>query len=357
MKETKRSEEEEMKQNMVENIIEKISYPNRLLRGLDDIDLDNIRDYLLGDRVFAVGIRMTNRCNYNCIYCGTAERRGTDAEKCLKTEEYIDIVNDAKSIGASTIVLGGNGEPTFHKEIVEILTHINERKMTPIIFTNGYIFGDDILCKKIHGISGKELLNVIDKTGTSVIISCETTNEDRYNKIVGTDSYGIFMNAIARIRKTNLVKKEFYKGIPLCRIAFSTVVMPINYNDCNVLSDFVHELNGLCIFKLPSLHGAAAANATMMFDPEEGNKIRKELYDLSDKQATLQILNLACVAWSLGISINNEGFYMSCMTDESNPYGPDINVRNTSMKELLGKRKELIALSNTICPIKDKYYV
>jgi hypothetical protein len=43
-----------------------------------------------------------------------------------------------------------------------------------------------------------------------------------------------------------------------------------------------------------------------MFPIDEANKIKVGVYgQLSDKQATLQILNLAlCKSWTLGISIN-----------------------------------------------------
>ncbi|OJU09425.1 MAG: hypothetical protein BGN88_09850 [Clostridiales bacterium 43-6] len=346
-----------MQKKMINTIIKKIHYPKRLLKGLDDIDIDNLRDYLVGNKIFAVGIRMTNVCNYNCVYCGTSEKRGTNSKFTLTTDEYINIIEEANKIGVSTIILGGNGEPTFQKDIVKIIKQISKYNMIPVVFTNAYIFGDDNLCNKIHGISGEELLNVFDDAGASLIISCETIDAKKYNQIVGLDSFDVFMVAIDRIKKTKLVEPKFYNSIPLCRIAFSTVVMPINYNDCKTMKEFAHSLNGLIIFKLPSLHGSAATNSLQMFNVDEGNNIKEQLYDLSDKQATLQILNLACVAWALGISINNEGFYMSCMTDESNPYGRDINIRNTKIEKLLGKRKELISLCKTICPIKDKYYV
>ena len=346
-----------MQSSIIDEIIKKVDYPKMLLKGLDDIDVSELGNYLSGEKVFALGIRLTNVCNYSCVYCGTLEKRGTQPENALTTEEYLDIIDQAADIGVSTIVLGGNGEPTLTKDIDKILKRIAFHHITPIIFSNIYIFGNDELCKKVHGTTGKELLDVFDQCGTSIIISCETTIPECYNKIVGGNHFEEFDRAIERIRKTRLAEYNEFNGHPLCRLAISSVVMPINYKDRFDMLNFAHSLNALIILKVPSLHGAAAKNIDLMFDVQNGKNIQKELSNISDKQATLQILNLACVAWTLGISISVDGNFMTCMTDESNPYGESTNVRNTKIKSLLGKRKELLKLRNTVCPVKDKYYV
>ncbi len=347
-----------MDNNLIESIMSNIKYPKRMLAGLDNINIDDMREYLSGDKLYALGIRLTNVCNYSCVYCGTEERRGVDNKDVLNIDEYIDIVHQAAECGASTIILGGNGEPTMTKGLPELLKEIAKFNMTPVIFSNMSLIGNDELCEKIHGIDGKELLNIMDETGTTIIISCESINEERYNFIVGKENaYKYFSIAMDRVKETGLVKEQYYKNIPLCRLAFSTVVMPVDYEDRFDMIKFAHSLNALIILKVPSLHGAAEKNIQLMFDIETANKIKVELAELSDKQATLQILNLACIAWTLGISINNEGDFMTCMTDETNPYGEGVNVRNTKIKDLLGKRKELLKLKNTVCPVKDQYYI
>jgi len=135
------------------------------------------------------------------------------------------------------------------------------------------------------------------------------------------------------------------------------VVMPINYDERHDMVEFAHSLNGLAILKPPSLHGAAAENKDQMFSVRDAIPIRREVEQLSDKQATLQILTLACGSWTLSMSIDNEGNYMSCMTEEVNPFGDGTNVRDTSLREMLGRRSELNKLGTSICPVKDKFYV
>jgi hypothetical protein len=94
-----------------------------------------------------------------------------------------------------------------------------------------------------------------------------------------------------------------------------------------------------------------------MFPVEEVARIKTELQSLSDKSATLQILTLACASWTLGLSIDNEGRFMACMTEEINPFDSTQNARNTRLKDLVGHRMELVTLSTSICPVKDKFYL
>jgi hypothetical protein len=165
------------------------------------------------------------------------------------------------------------------------------------------------------------------------------------------------MTAIERIRdESSFCEPRTFEGRPLCRIGFSILMMPENYAERHALLEFVHDLNALAILKLPSLHGAAKTNQDKMFPVEQGLAIKQELAELSDKQATLQILTLGCASWTLGISIDNEGRFMACMTEEVNPFDEDQNARNTRLSQLLGRRIELLKLRNTICPVKDKFY-
>jgi MoaA/NifB/PqqE/SkfB family radical SAM enzyme len=341
----------------VRAILDRVRYPRRLLVGLDDISLPALEQYLKGTQLFILGLRLTNVCNYDCVYCGTAERRGRNSGRVLKTDEYIDLIVQASELGVHTILFGANGEPLMTRDLLKIIECVSERKMVPLIFTNASLLGNDLLCERLHGVSGLEMLQHLDAAGASLMISCESLQRERYNKIMRVNGYDPFMNAIARIRtESSLTEPRTFEGRPLCRIGFSILMMPENYDERHALVDFVHELNGLAILKLPSLHGAAKVNINQMFSVEQGLKIKGELESLSDKQATLQILTLACASWTLGMSIDNEGNFMACMTEEINPFESGQNARSTRLAALLGRRVELVKLRGTVCPVKDKFY-
>ncbi len=341
----------------IDRVMNKVQYPERLFAGLDDIELPALEQLLRETQLYVLGLRLTNVCNYDCVYCGTAAKRGRDSKLVLRTREYRDVVEQASELGVSSIIFGANGEPLMTKDLLEIVEYTAKHNMTPIIFTNLSILGHDQLCERLHGISGISLMQRLDDAGTSLIIACESLEERTYNAIMGVDTFRYFEAGIERIQSSSSFTQYREFGLlPLCRIAVSTVVMPINYKECHALRDFAHSLNGLIVLKPPSLHGSAKKNAKDMFAPEQVADIRKELNELSDKRATLQILTLACASWTLGLSIDNEGNYMSCMTEEVNPFGEGLTVRNTRLRSVVQRRNELVKLSNTICPVKDKFY-
>lgn len=329
-------------------------YPNKLLKGIDNLLLEDVEAFSKGEQLFALCLRLENVCNYNCIYCGTYENRCR--EKILPIKEYLRLINEAADLGAKTVVLGGNGEPTMTVGLLDILELINRRDMTAVMFTNMSVFGNDDLCIKLHGIDGETLLQKIDSLNVSLIISCESIREEKYNKIVGVDSYKYFIKGIERLKNTSLIEYREYQNKQLCRLAFSSVIMPINYEDRYELLGFIHSLNGLLIAKVPSLHGAAKENIDMMYDVEAAKVIKEELKQLSDKQATLQIFNLACIAWTMCICVDYNGNFMTCMTEESNPYDNCSNIFEVNLSDLLKEKRKLLNITATICPVKEKWY-
>jgi MoaA/NifB/PqqE/SkfB family radical SAM enzyme len=337
-------------------ILGKATYPQRLMAGLDNISMQELESHLRDSRIVTLGLRLTNVCNYDCIYCGTAENRGSDTPSVLTTAEYKDLIQQAADLGARSIIFGANGEPTLTKDVLEILEFTGSLGLTPIIFSNISVMGNDALCQRRHGVDGEEFAQRLDKAGTTLIISVESLIEERYDHIMGVKAFEYFEKAVERIRKTSLPAERFFEGRPLCRVAVSAVMMPINYDERFKLIEFAHSLNGVAILKPPSLHGSAAANKDQMFTPEEVVRIRPEVEKISDKQATLQILTLACASWTLSFSVNNEGNFMACMTEEVNPFGHGANVRTKRLADLIEMRNEMVKLRNTICPVKDKFY-
>ena len=342
----------------IRGVLSRADYPRRLFAGLDDLPLSTLESSLQNTQILTLGLRLTNVCNYDCIYCGTAAKRGRDTASVLTTAEYKDLIDQAAELGARCVIFGANGEPTMTRDVLELLRHVGARGMTPLIFSNMSIIGNDAMCRRLHGVDGIEFLRRLDEAGTSLIISVESLRREPYNHIMGVETYDYFLEAIERVRKhSTLTRAREYQGRPLCRVAVSAVVMPINYEERHDLVEFAHSLNGLVILKPPSLHGSAATHRDQMFSVEDAIRIRPELEALSDKQATLQILTLACGSWTLGFSVDNEGNFMSCMTEEVNPFHQAANARNTRLSELVNRRNELVKLRSTVCPVKDKFYV
>ncbi len=81
-----------------------------------------------------VNLRITQKCNSKCIFC--YHWRLNLQNPHMPLLKIIDITNQAKSLGAKSIVING-GEPTLHKDFFQILKILNDLGYSITINTNG----------------------------------------------------------------------------------------------------------------------------------------------------------------------------------------------------------------------------
>lgn len=123
-------------------------------------------------------------CNLRCIYCYAGiDKKPLQNE--LSLDEQKKIISDAKELGAKTVVLCGDGEPTMDKNLVEMAKHAKNNNMVMVVVSNAVIFGDDDLCKKIHKMDGESLLKSLYDNDVSLIIKLESLDEQKYEYVVG----------------------------------------------------------------------------------------------------------------------------------------------------------------------------
>ena len=114
-----------------------------------DLAFKTLQARLLGkvnivDVLFAV----TMSCNANCSFCHTNRSN----KKNLPLEE-IKIIIDQFSLNKVSVVCISGGEPLLRKDIADIISYINEKKMTPSIVTNGYIHKEEILKAGVKNVN------------------------------------------------------------------------------------------------------------------------------------------------------------------------------------------------------------
>lgn len=261
-------------------------------------------------------------------------------------------MSDGKELGARTVVLCGDGEPTMDRNLVPMIKHAKANNMIMIIVTNGVIFGDDETCKKVHNITGEELLKTIYDCDGSLILKLESLIEEKYDSIVGVQgSYKKYRKAVERISDLGFGKCE--EGVT--RFAFSSVIMKNNIDELKDLKEFADSLNAQYICKLPSLVGNALDNIDNMFEVSEYEEIRKGLFEYTAKRETLMVDTPRCMAWHYGPCIGIDGEIRECYTS---PYTNEKrigNVREKSLEELiLLKNKNSDIGCTDFCPVKTR---
>jgi len=80
----------------------------------------------------ATAIKITQRCNLRCKHC-------TWQNKVIKDLSFIEwkkIIDDLHNQGVTIVVIEG-GEPTLHKDVINIVEYIKSKNMYSIFITNG----------------------------------------------------------------------------------------------------------------------------------------------------------------------------------------------------------------------------
>ncbi len=164
-------------------------------------------------------ISITNRCNLRCRMCdiplATAEE--------LETRIWERVIQDAASLGATTVVFSG-GEPLLREDLCELISFAKKKKMMACITSNGILLDE----KRAH-----ELL----RAGVDVVnISIEGPREvhDHFR------GKGNFDRALLAIKNLNKYGVE-------CTIA--TVVTAKNFEHLPYIVELAKQ-HGVTTFKL-----------------------------------------------------------------------------------------------------------
>jgi len=149
-----------------------------LLSGLDSFTKDELKNYVPGKKnavehnnILGVNLSCSNKCNLKCIYCYATDHKPDPKE--LTLDEQNDIITQGKKLGAKTVVVCGDGEPSIDKNIIGITKHANSLGMVTVIVNNSIVFGDDEMSIKVHGMTGSELLKILYDNGASLIVKLD----------------------------------------------------------------------------------------------------------------------------------------------------------------------------------------
>lgn len=107
----------------------------RALKGL-------IKTFLMGFPMpIAMTFAVTYRCQCNCVHCSAGNHIKKNEEE-LTTQEAKQLIDDAEKLGVTIIAFTG-GEPLLREDIYELISHVNQKKAMPIMFTNGQYLTDE----------------------------------------------------------------------------------------------------------------------------------------------------------------------------------------------------------------------
>ncbi len=158
-----------------------------------------------------VGIDLSNRCNFNCIWCNAFEiMRGNQA--ILSKDHILRLVDFITEWGVKAVCAGGGGEPLTNPYAKDLYYALKANGIGCAPVTNGSLLND-------------EIIEAMAKTSRWIGISMDAGCCDTYMKVKGIKKYGIWVDVLNNISKLTKRIKELGTE---CDVGYKFLLHPIN---------------------------------------------------------------------------------------------------------------------------------
>jgi len=135
---------------------------------------------------------ITNKCPYNCWHCYINSLKEED----MPTESVLNIIHMLQDLGISVIAFTG-GEPLLRTDIYEIISKIDTKKSSVVLFSTGY------------GLTKEKAEKLRDAGLFGIIIGLEHIDQETQDKLRNHD--GSYKQALTGIK--NAKEAGLYVGI------------------------------------------------------------------------------------------------------------------------------------------------
>ena len=164
-------------------------------------------------------------CDYNCTQCCNKVQFTHDGPP-LSLVEIKSLIDEAKSLSFSVLVIAGEGEPLLDRNFREIVRIANEKGLMPYIFTNGRHLNPD-------------MLDFLKHQNASLVINLNSLKEEAYESLNRRPgSCKEVQKNIANLRAAFSDTHAELSGYGLRRIAINTVLSKLNKEEIPKIIDF-----------------------------------------------------------------------------------------------------------------------
>jgi len=247
--------------------------------------------------LLSLELEFTKRCNLRCIYCYSSAGDALKGE--LRLDEIIGVIEQARQLGARTIVLLGGGEPLLFPHIKEVIRHIRSVGLSQAVFTNGLLLT-------------KELCRFLSDHRVKVAIKFNSflpAVQDVLAGVVGTHRR---INRGLRL----LMDSGYPDGDrPLC---ITSVICRQNEDEIEAMWTWARERGITPYFEVLTYQGRARQNPHLLLAPEEIQAVFQRLAEIDRERFGAHwsprppIAGFTCRRHLYSCLVNSQGFVQPC---------------------------------------------
>jgi MoaA/NifB/PqqE/SkfB family radical SAM enzyme len=265
---------------------------------------ETVRDARAHNKMLHLDLDLTGECKLKCFYCDRTPDRFNDVPNRveLTTKERIDLITQAKLLGATTVEFPGAGEPMIDPGFWEIIEHIHKLGMISVIFTSGYHLD-------------KESIDRLFVNNASIFLKYNHRDPTIQDRMVRLKGYG----EKAQNALDLLIERGFNQSIPT-RLAIDMVVTPA-YQDLeevasvfrwcrqNNIHSYISTLipEGLADIKSKLLERERSDQLMQMIE-----NIDREEFGLTYKSSRPLVGGYRCRQVNVGLFVNLFGEVYDC---------------------------------------------
>ncbi len=269
-------------------------------------------------KLLAIRVETSLVCNLRCRYC--CNRSGKAAPDEITYEQIIDVINQAKKLGAKSVVDIGGGEPTVYPKFRELIKHIHSLDMVPVIFTNTQIMT-------------KELAQFLKDHNVSVITKLDSLDEETQDNLTGVK--GSFQKIMEGTQ--NLIEVYDPENNPKTKLGASFVVHKKNAHEIPAIWRFCRnrKIHPNLEMMVPKEKGVD--NSDWLLTRNEWKDLKTHLLKIDQEEYGYDWLphtahvGTGCFQVMHNLYITVKGFVRPCACS-SNDFA---NIKDYSLKEII----------------------
>jgi len=285
-----------------------------------------IADAIRDGRLLSMEIEFNQSCNFRCIYCYALDN--TKRRNELTKDEFIDVIGQAKDLGARKIIILG-GEPMLYLHIVEMIRLIRKLDMQIELFTNGTNMT-------------QAMTRTLYDNGVRVVLKMNTFNESLQDTLSGRKgAYEQIQEALKNLKSAGYPSKDHPMGV-------STIICQQNIDELPHLWEWLRDQGILPYFEMMTPQGGAREHNMLEVDSRAVEKLFRRISEIDrikyghEWDPKPPLVGGECLRHQFSCAVNSEGYVQPCV-GITFPLG---NLKQQRLKDILKDSEVVQDLKN-----------
>lgn len=292
-----------------------------------------------GEAVSYLMMSLPFSCRLSCLKCFSWSTR---VHRDLPPSARKKTLEEAVALGASVLVIPGEGEPLLYPGWRELVALASDLGMTSVLFTNAV---------ELDAAAARFALD----HDVSIIVSLDSFRPETYARLAGrADVFDRVRRNLADLRGVYRPAVERRDGTIVTRLGLNTVVCLPNLGEAAEIRDWCGE-EVLFIANTPVYEGRARKHwreLAGMPDGEPNPALAATAKRLSETGGpTSARPDGKCAYLYNGLTVDSDGEVLIC-PDARASRGLIGNIADSSLAELHGRVKRLIAKASVPCIVR-----